>query len=203
MMQASKVTFPSRSGRPPLPTVSLLISASSTMTPCSTASRELPPASSTSQAFALAFIKFQVQTTRGRSCFVGAFGRGIGPCSPFPILHEAKAVTVAKPAAPRPEFFRNLRRSMERLINFKGLNIGYVVGNLRQFPGIGPERPAGRGGPYRDLRRTRGGGHQPLPGDPDQPERAAGYSHPCAAAAAFRTFCLFGAGIRGDQGGCP
>src|SRR5690606_16958293 len=100
MMQASRVTLPSRSGRPPLPTVSLVISASSTITPCSTASRAEPPACNTSQALALAFMKFQVHTTRGLIVVLGARDALGSP------LQETRGEAVTSPAAGNPEFLR-------------------------------------------------------------------------------------------------
>ena len=54
MMQASRVTCPSRSGLPPIPTLLLAKSASVTRTPCSTASTALPPLLSISHAARLA-----------------------------------------------------------------------------------------------------------------------------------------------------
>src|SRR5690606_17420122 len=60
------VTWPSRSGYPPSPTVVLEGSASATWTPCSTASSALPFLSNTFQAASLASIpNFQVEMTRG------------------------------------------------------------------------------------------------------------------------------------------
>ena len=64
-MQASKVTSPSRSGNPPLPTDEFFTSASSIIHPCSTASKEIPPLSKTSHALAVAFGTFHVAITMG------------------------------------------------------------------------------------------------------------------------------------------
>src|SRR5690606_31730578 len=118
MIQASKVTFPFRSGRPPLPTVWLVSSASSTLTPCSTASSALPPLSNTSQALALAFIKFQVQTTKGRMGAVVGVGATVVSAALGSVLQEARVEAATMPAVAMPEFLRNLRLSMDRLINF-------------------------------------------------------------------------------------
>ena len=65
MMQASRVTFPSRSGNPPLPTDEFFTSASSIIQPCSTASKEVPPLFITSHALAVAFGTFHVAITIG------------------------------------------------------------------------------------------------------------------------------------------
>ena len=65
MMHASSVTFPSLSGNPPLPPDCPASLASSTLQPCSTASRELPPACNTSHALAVASITCQVAITNG------------------------------------------------------------------------------------------------------------------------------------------
>src|SRR3989338_5780917 len=54
IMHASRVTCPSRSGRPPKPTLRLLMSDSVTRTPCSAASKALPPSESTFQAASFA-----------------------------------------------------------------------------------------------------------------------------------------------------
>src|SRR5882762_2351049 len=66
MMQASNVTRPSRSGRPPSPTEFIFGSPSGMWTPASTASSALPPPPTIFHASALAPTpKFQVDTTRG------------------------------------------------------------------------------------------------------------------------------------------
>src|SRR5690606_16495411 len=118
MMQASRVTFPSLSGLPPLPTVSLVSSASSTITPCSTASSAVPPVLSTSQALSVALKKFQVQTTMG---FMGIGGVVVADGVSFglgSVLQAIKVDAETIPAAERLEFFRNLRRFMRRDVYF-------------------------------------------------------------------------------------
>src|SRR5258708_7080111 len=66
MMQASSVTCPSRSGRPPNPTLRLPMSFSEFITPFSTASSALPRADKTFHASAFASTPcFQVEITNG------------------------------------------------------------------------------------------------------------------------------------------
>src|SRR6266850_4827362 len=66
IMQASSVTRPSRSGRPPSPTEVSLGSPSGTCTLASTASSALPPVAKIFHASALAPTpKFHVEMTRG------------------------------------------------------------------------------------------------------------------------------------------
>ena len=64
-MQASRVTFPSRSGSPPIPTDWPSSFASSILQPCSTASREFPLVDKISHAFLVAFFTSHVATTTG------------------------------------------------------------------------------------------------------------------------------------------
>ena len=112
IMQASKVTLPSRSGRPPLPTVSLVSSASSTLTPCSTASRALPPDFKTSQAFSVALKKFQVQTTIGFTAVCAEMVEAGATSGFVSVLQATNVEAETSPAADRLEFLMNLRRSM-------------------------------------------------------------------------------------------
>ena len=64
-MQASKVTSPSLSGKPPFPTDCPFSFASSILQPCSTASKAEPPFSKTSAAVSTAKSVFQVAITKG------------------------------------------------------------------------------------------------------------------------------------------
>src|SRR6202012_5985121 len=67
IIQASRVTCPSRSGYPARPTVWFFISASGILTPASTASKARPPVDNVFQASLLASTpKFQVEITIGK-----------------------------------------------------------------------------------------------------------------------------------------
>ena len=73
MIQASNVTRPSLSGRPPYPTLRSLGSPSGIFTPASTASKARPFLLKISHAAALACSpKFQVESTIGLVLFMGA-----------------------------------------------------------------------------------------------------------------------------------
>ena len=108
-MQASNVTLPSRSGKPPIPTVALLGSFSVTITPFSTASTAFPFLLKTSQAAALAsFPWFQVEMTIG---FLGSFG-----VEQERLLKEA--VLTAKPL---------------KMVDFKNLRLSAIIQNLSKI----------------------------------------------------------------------
>ena len=112
MIQASSVTLPSLSGKPPLPTDCPFSLASSTLQPSSTASRALPPDSITSIAFAVASITCQVATTTGKTALDSGFSfEGIDLSSTWS-LHEVIAVPTAKPTPVSDAFFKNFLRFM-------------------------------------------------------------------------------------------
>ena len=104
IIQASRVTCPSRSGLPPKPTERLVKSLSVTATPFCTASKALPPDERIDHAPAFASIPwFHVLRTRGNL--------------PPKALDEMFSAMVLKgvsvtPALARPKFLRNLLLDM-------------------------------------------------------------------------------------------
>ena len=97
---------------PPLPTVLLFKSFSSTITPWCTASKELPPFSRTSQALAVALPKSQVQMAIGSI--------GVLPVSFASVvsLQEANNGADNIPAATVLEFLRNFLLFMGLVLYF-------------------------------------------------------------------------------------
>src|SRR6056297_1121611 len=119
IIQASKVTLPSLSGLPPVPTVWLVTSSSSTFTPCSIASKALPPSFSISQAFAEAFKKSQVHITIGYEPVVF-----VAVCKGCAFsLQDVKNGVATRAAVAVLEFFRNFLLSIVWVVYFWVLNI--------------------------------------------------------------------------------
>src|SRR5690554_4781865 len=104
MIQASKVTLPSRSGRPPSPTDCPLGSASSTLQPFSTASSADAPFCRSSQAAPAAGFTSQVATTRGWFLVLGNSFLEVAVAAWGVLVHDQAAIPSVSPAPVSAEF---------------------------------------------------------------------------------------------------